>query len=205
MSTFRILARFSILAFFLGLISCWEPVPNRWAIKDITSFCLDPTQNMFDEVDQISGDSLFFSLQIEAVYVFAQNSLAAPFTNKALALSLPEPGRNGIFEDITSVEFFANKEINGIPAGSPINELVGLKYFQGSNYGTTQIGGMNALDFWMTEMNKKAPSNAYFNHDGQIFYLAIPDHPADSIEISMRVKTYRQEFYSTCNTIMWNN
>lgn len=205
MNAFRILVRFSITVLFLGLFSCGGPVANKWAIKDISSFCINSAEDMYTETTEVSGDTLFIALQIQEAFVFAEHSFASSFTNKALALSLPEPGRDGIFEDIISVQFFADKELNGIPAGEPLNEIIGLKYFSNQYYNSPLINGLQATDYWMIQMNKKDAGASYPNYDEQVFFLATTNHPADSVQISVQLKTFRQEFNSTCNTIFWSN
>ena len=204
MSKFQILARFSIIVFFLGLISCFGPVANKWAIKDITTFCINSVADMYTETTEVSGDTMFIALQIQEAFVFAEHSFASSFSNQALALSLPDPGGDGIFEDIISLQFFADKDLNGIPAGEPINEFIGLKYFSNQYFNSTTINGLQAIDYWMIQMNKKDPGASYPVYDDQVFFLAIPNHPADSVQISVKLKTFRQEFNSNCNTVFWN-
>lgn len=204
MTTFRFLARFSTTILFLGLLGCWEPVANKWAVKNIQTFFVDPSLNGYDEVGEITGDSLFFHLQIDPAFVYAQNHLSQPFMQNAMALSLPEPGRDGIFEDIVSIQFYCNKDLAGIPAGEPINSLVGLKSFNWQNFSSTEINGIPAIDYWLLQMNHKQPGASYFNYDGQTFFIAQTEHPADSVQISLRLATFRQVFECSSRYIQWN-
>jgi len=205
MNTFRFLTRFSLVLTFLGLISCWGPTANKWAIKEVTLYCSDPSFNNLDETSHISGDSLFLILQINPAYVFAEAQINSPFTPTVMATSLPEPGGDGIFEDVISIDFTCNKEIGGIPAGESINSIIGLKQFNFDYYSSTEINGISALDYWMILINNKEEGASYFPYAGQTFYIALQDQPTDSIQISTKISTFRQTFESTTKPLLWED